>query len=582
MMKYTMQYRVKGILQLTFCLAVFFLPWVIAPSWAANTWVGNTASSEGDALRLGESIYLSGTLPSGEQVQAKLLDRDVTASGKSVACVGCHLRSGLGSLINDEILVLPVSGTKLYAPLLNQFDIPGTSMKRTMFNSPRPAYTDESLAAALLTGKDPTGRDLDEAMPRYLFPAGSTPAIVTYLKNLSTNVSPGLAEDEIRFATIVTEGISDADREAMVRPLTAFLQEEWNDRLLVLAKRSNTRVSQGNQPLDNGKHYRRASLDVWELHGPSETWAAQLETFYGQRPVFAILGGIAAGEWSPIHQFCEKNKIPCIFPNTDLPVVAASDWHTLYFSKGFFLEGEVAARFLAEDAGLSPATPVIQVSRKTEQGKALARGFSDTWQKISKATLTSLILSDGEHTGSNFWQKLSASTPPAALVVWLTAADLAGIGSLADRKPPALFLSATLLSRITPGSARDGPGFHLYRLSTPPSRRWRLHRVHDRQLDEDEEIFQLPAWHVSSKIFFLKSMLSNALMELGEDLYRDYFLDILDEAGKQATSSLTYPLLSFGPGDRYAAKGCYIVQLTAGEKPELLKKVDWLYYAGQE
>jgi hypothetical protein len=43
----------------------------------------------------------------------------------------------------------------------------------------------------------------------------------------------------------------------------------------------------------------------------------------------------------------------------------------------------------------------------------------------------------------------------------------------------------------------------------------------------------------------------------------------------------TYPLyerLSFGPGQRYASKGCFIVQLTKGPKPELIRKSDWVAY----
>jgi hypothetical protein len=30
-----------------------------------------------------------------------------------------------------------------------------------------------------------------------------------------------------------------------------------------------------------------------------------------------------------------------------------------------------------------------------------------------------------------------------------------------------------------------------------------------------------------------------------------------------------YPLLSFGPGQRYISKGCYIVQLFEGQKPKI-------------
>jgi len=40
----------------------------------------------------------------------------------------------------------------------------------------------------------------------------------------------------------------------------------------------------------------------------------------------------------------------------------------------------------------------------------------------------------------------------------------------------------------------------------------------------------------------------------------------------------TFPRLTFGPGQRYASKGCYIVQLGKGEQQELIKKSEWIIH----
>jgi hypothetical protein len=60
--------------------------------------------------------------------------------------------------------------------------------------------------------------------------------------------------------------------------------------------------------------------------------------------------------------------------------------------------------------------------------------------------------------------------------------------------------------------------------------------------------------------------------------YRDHFLDIIDMLEDEDDEIVNYPRLSFGPGQRYASKGCYIVQLSAGEKPEIIRKSDWVIH----
>jgi hypothetical protein len=60
--------------------------------------------------------------------------------------------------------------------------------------------------------------------------------------------------------------------------------------------------------------------------------------------------------------------------------------------------------------------------------------------------------------------------------------------------------------------------------------------------------------------------------------YRDYFLDLFDVLEDQAKNSSGYPRLSFGPGQRYASKGCYIVTITGGPQPKVVRQSDWVIY----
>jgi len=533
--------------------------------------VGGVPAEE--ALRLGKAMYLQGVLPSGKPMKAAV-QGNIEKSGRSIACVDCHQRSGLGTY-DSGALVPPISGPKLYAPLLTLRDIPGASMKRTMFNSPRQAYTDASLASALLHGLSPNGRILNEPMPRYLLDEDATKIMVYYLKNLSREFSPGVAEDEGRFATILTEDVSPQDKDAMLLPLTAYVRDEWNGKLSVLAEKLEAYWYGKDKP-PAGQIYRKVSLDVWELKGPPETWGKQLEAFYEQKPVFAIVGGIAPGKWAPIDEFCEKNKIPCVFPITDLPVISETDWYTVYFSKGLYQEGETAAKYLTRVMKLSPGRQVVQVFRSNAEGSAMARGFEETWKKLGKPSPTNMILSATEKTGKEFWKKLSDTHPNSVILIWLGPADVAGLEPLAKPGNKAtLFVSSTMLAGTLtslPDKVRDMT-FITYPTRLPDNEQYTKTMVTNWMKMKKIPVANIT---ISSKVFFLTRLLSKTLMEIRGDFYRDFFLDTLDLSDEQANSSVTYPLLSFGPGRRYASTGCYVVTLTKGENPKVVKKSGWV------
>jgi len=56
--------------------------------------------------------------------------------------------------------------------------------------------------------------------------------------------------------------------------------------------------------------HRRWELHVWELTGPESTWSEQLGRRMKDQPVFAVLSGLAARSWAPVHGFCERGTRP--------------------------------------------------------------------------------------------------------------------------------------------------------------------------------------------------------------------------------------------------------------------------------
>jgi ABC-type branched-subunit amino acid transport system substrate-binding protein len=559
-------------------LGLLLLPvcFLALPALAADSGMVAGHTPE-EALRLGEAMYQRGVLPSGQPMRGTV-QGDVEVSGQMTTCANCHRRSGMGSL-EGGVITPPTNGARLFQSLQGQQDIPGSSMKRSMFRTPpRPAYADRSLADALRVGSAPNGRKLADTMPRYLLDDEAAAIMTFYLKSLSSEPSPGVSADQMRFATIVTDTTSRADRDALLLPLRAYLKEEWNDRLAVLGTALNARWT-GPARAGTGRSYHQATLDVWELTGAPETWQAQLSAYYHKKPVFAVLGGIAPGSWGPIHDFCESNKIPCLFPITDLPVLSGSDWYTLYFSKGVYQEAESAAKYLSRVCDLPPGREVLQVFRETAQGSALSNGFAATWQKLGKSALKSRVLKDGEGTGPKFWQDLAAAHPNAVILAWLEPGDLTGLDAVAQGadKPTTIVVSGTILAgnyAALPDRIRD------FTFLTYPNRLPGDQEYSRSLVKSWLKIKQIPVSNleISAKVYLATRLLSNALLDMGVDCYRDYLMDLMDDSADQVHSSINYPLLSFGPGQRYAAKGCYLVTLTKGEHPKLVRQSEWVIY----
>lgn len=521
-------------------------------------------STEG-ALRLGEAMYLKGVLPSGKPMKA-LVQGDIVVTGKMITCANCHMRSGLGSF-EGTVLTLPTNGAKLFSPLLSGQDLPGTGMTRGQLKYPRPAYTDESLARVLTSGIDSAGKMLSLTMPRYILDEAETEIMVFYLRHLSSEHSPGVSGETMRFATIVTEGVRPEDRRAMLDPLASFVRDEWNANLPVLAQ------------LQRDKAYRTLSLDVWELKGLPDTWKGQLEDLYRQRPVFGLLGGLSSGTWKPVHEFCESNRVPCVFPITETPEISGTDWYTLYFSKGYYQEGEAAAKYLARVFDLPPDREILQVLRENGQGKALSQGFTETWKRLGKAAMKTRTLSPGDKAGREFWKELSASYRNAVMLLWLAPGDLDGMETLAEiaERPSMVFVSSTMLDgklSSLPDSVRD------FIFITYPNRLPDQSAYVSSIVDQWLRAKKLSTANltVSSKVYFLTRMLARVLTDMRGNLYRDYFLDLFDVLEDQTGISATYPRLSFGPGQRYASKGCYIVTLTKGPQPKIIRQSDWIIY----
>jgi hypothetical protein len=559
----------------TYVLTLMLLFCCTATAPAEEKQGADAGLSQREALMLGERIYREGTLPSGEPLMA-VVKGDIPVVGTAFSCVSCHLRSGLGSL-EGGVITPPTTGKKLYQPLYTGAERSLAERKKipAYFQSiaHRPAYTDKTLADALRMGVDPDGQEMNPVMPRYFLDDRDTGILIAYLKTLSAEPSPGVTETTLLFATIVTEGVSAEDREAMLAPLQTYVDARNN-----MSKVYQTRAKYGVFAEEMDLSYRKLSLSVWELKGPAETWRAQLEEYYRKEPVFALLGGITAGEWKPIHEFSEDRRIPCIFPITDFPVISETDWYTLYFSKGIFQEGEAAAHHLGRMAELSEESTVLQIVQHSRAGRALQAGFESTWQDLGRLQPLTVTIPEGDGITKEFLQRLMEKNKPSIVLLWVDAGALPALEALSApaTRPQRVYMSSSLLKQglwTVPDKARDVVYIaYPYRLPQEEA----IYTKAASGLLRGKKNMPINDRRISTRMYSVARLMTETFLHIQRNYYRDYFLDVISMLRDQQYPD--YVRLSFGPGQRYASKGCYIVQLAPGFKPELVRRSNWVIY----
>ena len=527
-------------------------------------------------LQLGEKMYRNGILPSGKPMQAAI-PGGLQAPGTTFACISCHARSGLGST-EEKNRTPAINGKSLFQPLYAYFPNLLPSERATMvparFQAPpvREAYRDATLVAAIREGIDPAGRHFKPGMPRYRLSDGDLKILIHYLKSLSSQPSPGVTEQTMAFATVITDEVSQEDRDAMLGVLERGIQNHNNlgGNRGFMGAMLNMQVMRLS--------FRTWSLTSWIVKGPPDAWQDQLREYYSREPVFALVGGLSYGSWEPVHQFCESKGIPCILPITDLPVVSAADYYTLYFSKGYYQEGEAAARYLNNSANSANPREIVQVVGPGPEARALARGFEETWSEMGKKPVETLALKDETELGGEILAGLVQRGKNCDLLLWTGPKSYGALDTLAAApgRPATVFMSSSLLrGRLwdLPSKARE------FTLVTYP---WRepgekkvIPPMGGRPQIVNKE-FRKNDLRISSRTNTIVEILTSVVSMMERNFYRDYLLDSIDQKGDQNTTD--YEKLTFGPGKRYASEGCYIMQLSEDPQPTIIPRSEWILH----
>lgn len=523
----------------------------------------SAGAAEMDALSLGERIYRDGILPDNRPLRG---ERQMGASvaGSGAACVNCHRRSGLGS-VEGNIIVPPITARYLYRPRGGRLEDVDLQYAQVQISLNREAYSDATLARAIGEGIGRDGRPLNILMPRFDLDSASMSALVTYLKSLGNAPVPGVTEDTLHFATVITPDADPVARRGMLDVMQRFFADK------------NEFIRGGKRPLQGNKEIsfrvsRRWQLHVWELEGPPDSWEQQLIAHQREEPVFAIVSGLAGKTWAPVHHFCEAQGIPCLFPNTDLPVVAENDFYPLYFSRGVLLEADLVADAALEVRRADPAVGrIIQVFRPDDIGAAAAAALA---ARVRRAGLENVERPLAAGPASRELTRIIGEVDRQdLLVLWLRPPDLALLPAL-PAKARQIVVSGLL------GGMEDAPlpaawrrVVHMtYPVDLPESRKFRTDFPH-----AWFQIRHIPmvADRVQSDTYLACGILAETLVGMLDSFVPEYLVESIENMLSRRTLSGFYPRLGLAPHQRFASKGGYLVSFPSSEVAKPLAEGGW-------
>jgi hypothetical protein len=531
------------------------------------------ASSPGDASAVGEAIYRQGVLASGAPLEGMRQQGapggGLATRGGDAACVNCHLRSGLGSISTDRrVSIPPIAGQYLYQPRTmkaGDHDLPYVENVK----ADREPYTDALLARAIRDGIDSDGKPLGALMPRFAIGDADMAALIAYLKTLDRPSEPGVTDTVLHFATIITPDADPVKRRGMLDVLKQFFADKN-----AFPFGPTPHLHSSGKGIYSKSLYmanRRWQLHVWELSGAPDTWNAQLEQYLAKEPVFAVLSGLGGSNWAPVHAFCEREALPCLFPNVEVPVVADRDFYSLYFSKGVLLEAGLIARAIT-DAGADAAPAVRsvqQVYRSGDSGEPAARALTAALQR-SGINVHSQAL-PASATGKRLAEALRKVSKDDTLVLWLRPDDLAALG-----EPPAATvymsglmgglerapLPAAWRSRVRMAYPFDLPDARVVRVDYPLG--WFSFRH-----------IPVVAEQVQVDTYLACGLLAETLSHSADTFVREYLVERMEELLEHRYLTGYYPRLALAEWQRFASKGGYVVRFADASGQRLVAAHEW-------
>jgi len=525
------------------------------------------------AVKAGQALYLRGVLASGALLRAAREGGAQGASGAAAACVNCHQHSGLGSTHQSTGIragaaykqIPPIAGRYLFErnaghEVANLPYVDGMRSNRT-------PYTPATLSRALREGIDPDGHKLSNLMPHFEIGEDDLSALIAYLNTLYPARVPGVSQATLQFATIITPEIEPERRGAMLEVMQKFFAERNSRQMVPSAPMRASGHTQFSRSMF--MVHRQWELHVWELSGPPSSWGEQLDQHFAKEPVLAVLSGLGH-DWTPVHAFCERQRLACLFPNVEVPVDTAGDFYELYLSRGVLLEAGLIGVGLSEPAAGAPVKIVHQIYRAGDSGEAGAKALAQALRSRGvEVHETRLEAAEADPAGA-----VHAASGADALVLWLRPADLAALGDVHEA-PPLVYMSGQL------GGLERAP--------LPVAWRARTHMAYPYDLPDKRVVrvdyplgwFRIRGIKVvdepmQADTYLACGLVSEAVKEMVDAFYGPYLIEVLQAMVEHRIVTGYYPRLTLAENQHFASKGGYLVHFADGESRKLLADGEWL------
>ncbi len=498
----------------------------------------------------GKRIYELGILPNGQPVVAFGAAK-IKLSGQQASCIGCHRRSGFGS-IEGEQRISPILGDILYKQ--RNKDYKQLSRRRIKGNGARPAYTDQSLSKAITSGSGADNRVLNQLMPRYDLTATDVHSVIQYLKTLTLKTEPGITKDKIHIATIIASDVPDKFSAAMLDLLTNYIHD-LNAKTRMEQKRAS------NSPWHKRweyESYRNIELHTWKLTGPTSSWTKQLQTYYDKQNVFSVINGISLNSWEIIHQFCNNIKLPCLFPTTELPVLEAGNIYNVYYSGGIAYDSKTIAAHIKSEFK-NKKKSVLQIYRNDKKSN-IAVNVLSLDLKSKKFTVKNHEVEHKGKLSAAQWTTIIKKYKPNILISWLDADDVKALNSnkVQVQSIERLYYSHAHLGDQYPSiiNSNTQKSYIVYRYMLPKRKKLHITRAtgwaNRKKIDISNE-------RVIGNAFFAGTLFNRAVKKMRANLNQEYLLELVESMLENNAFQSVYPKLSLGPDQRIASKGAYIL-----------------------